>query len=112
MKKPWVGLMFSKCLEQIKQSHGNNRADALANAGRESNALIETDEEDWPDKRPALHGQARLQALDAKHMYNILLRRNTKDVPPMLHQEKLDDAKNRVQQTTRLRPGPTAMKNF
>ena len=70
-------------------NHGNNRADALVNTGRESDTLIEIDEEDW---------------LEAKHMYNILLRRDTKDVPLILHQEKLDDAKNRVQQTTGLRP--------
>ena len=58
----------------------------------------------WLDDHPALHDGARLQALEAKHMDNILLRRDTKDVPPILHQEKLDDAKNRVQQATGLRP--------
>ena len=78
---------------------GINRADALANAGRESNTLIETDEEDGLDNHPALHDGARLRALEAKHMYDIPLRRNTKDVPPILHQEKLDDAKHWVQQT-------------
>ena len=56
------------------------------------------------DDHPALHDRARLQAWEAKHMYNILLRWDTKDVPPILHQEKLDDAKNRVQQATGLRP--------
>jgi ribonuclease HI len=46
-------------------NYGNSRADALANAGRESNTLIETDEEDWPDNHPARHNGARLQTLEA-----------------------------------------------
>lgn len=78
--------------------HGNNRADAPANAGRESNTVIEPDEEDWLNNHPALHDGARLQTLEAKHMDSTLLRRSTKDIPPIPHQEKLGDAKNTVHQ--------------
>ena len=37
-------------------------------------------------------------------MHNILLRRRTQDSHPVLHQEILADAKNKIQQTTGLCP--------
>ena len=52
-----------------QNNHSDNRADALANSGRESNTLIETDEADWPDNHLALYDGARLQALEAEQYY-------------------------------------------
>lgn len=41
---------------------GNNKADTLANAGRESNTRFEVDKEGWVNNHPALHDGATLQA--------------------------------------------------
>jgi len=40
------------------------------------------DEDNWIDTHPALQDGARLQALEAKHMYSSLLEWNTKGVTP------------------------------
>jgi len=48
-----------------EENYGNNRADALANAGRENESLMRMDNENWIDNHPALQDGARLQALDA-----------------------------------------------
>ena len=53
---------------------------------------------------PSLQDGARLQALNAKHMYKALLQWRTKGVHPILHQEVLDDAKEKVEAATGLRP--------
>jgi ribonuclease HI len=58
-------------------NYGNNQADHLANAGRESEFSLRADEEDWLSSHPALQDGARLQTLEAKHIYDILLRWHT-----------------------------------
>ena len=45
---------------------------------------------------------AKLQALEAHHAYKLLLKWKTKNTPPILQQEKPEDAKNRIQQATGL----------
>ena len=51
-----------------------------------------------------LQDGARLQALEAMNAYNALLKWHTSKIPQILHQEILDEAKDRVQETTELRP--------
>ena len=82
--------------------YGNNRADALADEGRNSNSQMVMDEEEWYDNHPALQDGARLQALEAKHMYKLLLKWHTKKIAPILHQDKLEEVKTKVEQTTGL----------
>jgi len=93
-----------KWVKGHEDNYGNNRADALANAGRENDSLMRTDEEKWIDDHPALQDGARLQALDARHTYDALIRRHMKRITPILHQEKLDKAKDKVEEATGLRP--------
>ena len=49
-------------------NYRNNRADALANNGRENDFQVEIDEEEWLNEHPALQDGARLQALEINHM--------------------------------------------
>ena len=84
--------------------YGNIRADALADEGRESDSQVEVDEEEWIRDHPALQDGARLQALDARHIYKAVLGWHTRKVIPILHQEKLEDAKDKIQGATGLRP--------
>ena len=51
----------------------------------------------------ALQDGARLQALEASHMYYALLKWHTKKVTPVLHQERLEEVKDKVEMTG-LRP--------
>ena len=37
-----------------KENYGNERADALADTGREQNILVALDDEEWLDRHPAL----------------------------------------------------------
>ena len=87
-----------------EDNYGNERADALADTGRERNISVALDDKEWLDGHPALQDGARLQALEAMHTYNALLEWHTRKLPHILHQEKLDDAKDRVQEITGLRP--------
>ena len=83
-------------------NYGNNRADSLANDGRMSNSQLVMDEDNWINTHPALQDGARLQALEAKHMYSSLLEWHMKRVTPIPHQDKLDEAKDKVEETTGL----------
>jgi len=87
-----------------EENYGNNRADALADTGREQGLIMTINNEEWTKSHLALQDGARLQALDAKHTYSELLIWHTKKKPPILHQEVLDEAKERVQTVTGLRP--------
>ena len=49
---------------------------------------------DWINGHPALQDGARLQALEASDMYYALLKWHTRKVTPILHQERLDEAKD------------------
>ena len=60
------------------------------------------EEEEWYDNHPALQDGARLQAPEAKHMYKHLLKWHTKKITPILHQDKLEEVKTKVEQTTGL----------
>jgi len=53
---------------------------------------------------PALQDGARLQALEANQIFKALLKWHTKKVEPILHQEKLEEAKNEIEEATNLRP--------
>ena len=87
-----------------ENNYGNGRADALADTGREQGAVIEMDDGDWIDGHPAMQDGARLQALEAMHTYNALLKWYTKKIPHILHQSTLDGAKDGIQEFTGLRP--------
>jgi ribonuclease HI len=58
-------------------NYGNSQADHLANPGRESEFSLRADEEDWLSSHPALQDGARPQTLEAKHIYNTLLKWHT-----------------------------------
>jgi len=68
------------------------------------NTAMVMDEEEWINNHPPLQDGARLQALEAKQMYAALVKWHTKKIKPILHQEKLDEAKNKLEETTGLRP--------
>jgi hypothetical protein len=85
-------------------NYGNNQADTLANEGRISNSSMRVDEEEWLNSHPVLQDGARLQTLEAKHIYDLLIKWYTRNITPILHQETLDEAKNKIQETTSLRP--------
>ena len=87
-----------------EENYGNSRADALADQGRESDQLVTTDEEEWINDHPALQDGARLQALTARQTYGLLLEWYSKKVIPIKHQEVLDDAKEKIEELTGLRP--------
>jgi len=44
--------------------------------------MMRNENEEWIDGHPALQDGARLQALDAEHTYNEILKWNTKKNPP------------------------------
>ena len=67
---------------------------------------VEMDSEEWLDGHPAIQDGARLQALEAKHTYSAIVRWHTKKMKRILHQDTLDEAKDKIQGTTGLRPGP------
>src|SRR5258708_36105336 len=70
------GILIRLCTRHAKTSfrwvkghakdYRNNRADALANTGRENDSIVRMDK-DWLNSHPAL--QDRAQALKAKHVY-------------------------------------------
>ena len=86
------------------EDYRNNRADALANTGRENDSIVRMDEEDWLNSHPALQDRAQIQALEAKHVYNILIERFMQKTTPVRHQLTLEDAKDKVQEVTGLCP--------
>ena len=65
-----------------EDNYGNSRADALADTGREQDAMMRIDDEEWIRGHLALQDRARIQALNAKHTYNALLKWYTKKKPP------------------------------
>ena len=87
-----------------KNNYGNHRADALADEGREQDVPVEMDSKEWLDRHPAIQDGARLQALEAKHTYSAIVRWHTKKTKPILHQDTLNEAKDKVQGATGLRP--------
>ena len=87
-----------------ENNYGNDRADALADIGREQEQTTRTGNEEWENGHPALQDGARLQAIDSKNTYNELLKWYTKKKTPILHQEVLEEAKDKIQETTGLRP--------
>ena len=91
-------------VEGHADDYGNNQADALANEGRESETQMTKDDEEWLCNHNALHDGARLQALEARHAYKLILKWKTRDKPPILHQEKLEETKDAIQRYTGLRP--------
>ena len=94
---------------QRADNYGNDRADTLANEGRTSDSQILMDNDDWHDNHPALQDGPRLQALNAHHMYRLLLKCHTNNTPPILHQDKIDEAKTSIEQITSLKPMNTKL---
>ena len=86
---------FFKWVKGHSDDYGNNRADTPADEGRNSNTQMDMEEEEWYDNHPALQDGAGLQALEAKHMYKLLLKWHTKKITPILHQDKLEEVKPR-----------------
>jgi len=88
------------------ENYRNERADALADTRREQELTMRTSNKERADGHPALQDRARLQALDTKHTYSKLIKWHTekKKKPPILHQEVLDEEKDKVQDVTRLCP--------
>ena len=85
-------------------NYGNNQADCLADLGRASDLEFIPDDEQWVQNHPALQDGARLQAIETKHTYKILLAWHTRKVKPILHQEVLDNVKDKLEQFTGLQP--------
>jgi len=82
-------------------NYGNNRADELANEGRESNLIMRIDR---IENHPVLQDCVRLQALEAKHIYDAILKWQSRKTNPIPNQETMDEAKDRVEETTGLWP--------
>jgi len=93
-----------KWVKGRENNYSNIRADALANAGRGSNAQMREDDEEWVENHEAIQDGARLQALDASHIQKVLLRWHTRKVTAIPHQETLDESKDRRESETGLRP--------
>jgi len=87
-----------------ESNYGNSRADALVDEGREQDIPVEMDSEEWLDRHPAIQDRARLQALEAKHTYSAIVRWHTKKIKRILHQDTLNEAKDKIQGATGLRP--------
>jgi len=85
-------------------NYGNIRADALADAGRDNELQLRADDEEWTNNHAALQDGARLQALEARHTYKAVLKWHTKKTIAIPHQEVLEEAKNRIEEITGLRP--------
>jgi hypothetical protein len=54
-------------------NYRNNQADGLADEGRTAVATLNIDDEQWVSHHPALQDGARLQALETKDIYRIIL---------------------------------------
>ncbi len=89
-----------------EENYRNDRADALADTRREQELTMRTGNKEEAEGHPALQDGARLQALNARHTYSKLIKWHweKKKKPPILHQEVLEDAKDRIQEATELRP--------
>ena len=85
-----------------ENNYGNKRADELANKGREKNTTPEMDHEEWINNHPSLQAGAWLQALKAKQIYAIVVKWHTKDLKPILHQDTIDEAQNKIEEATGL----------
>ena len=87
-----------------EDNYSNNRADVLANEGRGASTEARPDEVDWINDYSPFQDGARLQALEGSHIYYALHKWHTKMVTPVLHQEILDEAEDKVEGMTGLRP--------
>ena len=93
-----------KWVKGHEDNYGNNRADALANEGRESDLVMRFDDEEWTESNAALQDGARLQALEARHIYAAILKWHTKKHTANKHQAIIEEAKDRIEEATGLRP--------
>lgn len=87
--------MAFKWVKGHDDNYSNNRADKLANEGRESYQKMEHDEEEWVANHLALQDGVRLQALKAKHVYIMIIKWHSQKVIPIPRQETLNTAKDR-----------------
>ena len=86
------------------KDHRNIKAGALANEGRISDLIMRVDDENWVGGHAALQDGARLQALEAKHICSAILKWHSESNILNKPQEAIDEAKDRVEETTGLRP--------
>jgi hypothetical protein len=77
-------------------NYGNNQADSLADEGRTAVVTLNLDDEQWVSSHPALQDGACLQALKTKDTYRIILSWYTRNKMTVLHEEVLDDTKEKV----------------
>ena len=96
--------MAFKWVKGHEDNYRNNRADALANEGRESNLVMRFDDKDWIESNAMLQDRARLQTLEARHIYTAILKWHTKKTATNKHQVIIDKAKDRIEEATGLCP--------
>lgn len=94
----------------MKFGHRNNEADKLADIGRQSEDEFFAYTAD-PTTSRALHDGARLNALEMRDVYSILVKRLTKEKGEIRHPEHLEDAKILIQEETGLKPTTEKMIN-
>ena len=83
-------------------NYGNDRADALANAEREDNSIVRMDEGNRQSPCSSRWSKASDPRSDASNMYDALLKIAHKE--SHRRTEASDYAKNKVEDTTSLRP--------
>jgi len=94
--------MTFKWVKGHDKDYGNIKANALANKGRVSDLIMRVDDKNWVGSHAALQDGARLQALKANHIYSAILKWHSKSNILHKHQEAIDEAKDRVEETTGL----------
>jgi len=96
--------MAFKWVKGHEDNYGNNRANTLANKGRESDLFMRFDDKDWIESNAMLQDSARLQALEARHIYTAILKWHTKKNTASKHQVIIDKANDRLEEAMGLCP--------
>jgi ribonuclease HI/exonuclease III len=86
-----------------EDTEGNIEADSLAETGRLSNDSVIIEEINLENSR-AIRDGAKLGKLEMKDIYSILVEQSGRKKGGMTHPEYLEDAKNMIEEETRLRP--------
>ena len=66
--------------------------------------VMRFNDEDWIKSNAAFQDGARLQALEARHIYTAILKWHTKKHTTNKHQAIIEEAKDRIEEATGLRP--------
>jgi len=91
----------SKDTKKTTETTGRTK---LANTGRITDSQTRMDEDIWIENHPSLQDGARLQALGIKQIYKALIGRLSKKHNPMKLQEILNEAKDKEEENSGLRP--------